>query len=328
MTFDGPVTFDLGGPEALERRLTAIASARREAARVRARIRAVEGELEELEVELREANERVSAEEDDVRRLQSFTLRGILADLRGQKGAELEREVAEVATARHAVVTLQDRQLAVVADLEGLQDRLVALGDLDAEWDDAVAAKARWVDEGDGDSMRRADLAEALGDSEDELRECDEARTAAVDALACLDDVADHLGDESDWADGADDDRLDALCGSVRVAENAIRRLAAELEDVEVALDGGSRAVVMRWDRAFEGFLAGVVTDDALDRRVAEAAAVVDLARVRVGRIAEDVEARAVELGRRVAELREERAALGAQPSVAPQHGDVDSVEM
>lgn len=310
------MTFEIGGPEELERRLTAISGARREAARVRARIVEVEGELEQLEVDARVATERLASEEDDVRQLQTFTLRGILADLRGRKGTELEREVAEAATARHELVNLRDRQAAVVAELEGLQDRLVALGDLDAEWADAVAAKQRWVvDRGEGDAVRLADIAEELGDIEDEQHECDEARTAAVEALARLDEVADALGDPADWAGGVDDDRLDGLCTRVRSAEDAIRRLARELEDIGVGLTEEGSLAAQRWDRAFEGFLSGVVSDDALDRRVADALASVDRAQVRMGLIAADVEERSHRLTARAVALEEERDELRQVPA-------------
>lgn len=311
MTSDGPVTFELDGPDALERRLTAIAGARREAARVRSRIGEVEQELERLEDEVQSAVVRLGAEEADVRQLQSFTLRGILADLRGRKGRELEREVAQLADARHELVTLRERQGAVVAELDGLQDRLVALGDLDAEWADAVAARERWVAErGEGDGARLVGIAEALGDIEDELHECEEVRVAAVDALSRLDDVADALGEPSGWAGGVDDEQLDELCVQVRSAEDAIRRLARELQDIGVELSEEGAAAVQRWDRAFEGFLSGVATDEALDRRAATAAAVVDRAQVRVGRIAAEVEERSSRLASSAAALQEERAEL------------------
>jgi len=315
VTFDGRVTFELDGPDALERRLTAITGSRREATRVRHRIAEVERELEELEGETMTALARLDGEADDVRRLQTFTLRGILADLRGRKGADLEREVAELASARHAVVTLRDRQAAAVTELDGLQDRLVALGDLDVEWAEAVSAKERWVAErGDRASGRLADLAEELGDVEDEQRECEEARVAAVDALARLDEVGDALGDPAHWADGADDDRLEELCARVRAAEDAIRRLADELRDVGVEPTEETDAAVERWDRAFEPVLAGVVADGALDRRVAAAVAIVERAQVRVGRLAAEVDERSARLTARGEALLGERAELQAVP--------------
>lgn len=311
MTSDGPVTFELDGPEALERRLTAVAGARREAARVRTRLGEVEQELEQLESEVDAALVRLGDEEDDVRQLQSFSVRGILADLRGRKGAELQREVAELAVARAEVATLRARQADVVAELDALQDRLVALGDLDVEWADAVTARDRWVaDRGDDRGARLLTIAEALGDVEDELQECEEVRVAAVDALDRLDGVADALGDPAEWSGGVDDERLDDLCVRVRTAEDAIRRLATELQDIGVSLTEEQATAAQRWDRAFEGFLSGVVTDEALDRRAADAAAVVDRAQVGVGRIAAEVEERSSALSARAVALQEERSEL------------------
>lgn len=304
------MTFELDGPEATERRLASIAAERREAARVRNRIVVVEAELEDLEAEEAAALARVDAEEADVRELQRFTLRGIVADLRGQKDDQLRREAAEVALARHQVLVVRDRQAAVVRELDALQDRLVALGDPEADWADALGDHRRWIAEhGDEHAERLTRIAVELGELDDERRECDEARLAAVDALAALDEVDAALGaGPPDPDDVERDDRVEGLCVLVRDAEDALRSLATELADLGVRLT--TPDVVARWDRAFECFFAGLVGDDVLDARFAESADVVGHALERVGQLAADVDERARLLSAREVELLEERRDL------------------
>ncbi|MBX3314324.1 MAG: hypothetical protein KF906_08385 [Actinobacteria bacterium] len=310
MTADGPVTFELDGPEATERRLASIAAERREADRIRDRITVVEAELETLEVEEAAALARVDAEEADVRELQRFTIRGIVADLRGLKDEEIRREAAEVAVAHHDVLVVRERQAAVVRELDSLQDRLVALGDPDAEWSEAVRDHRRWIAEhGDEHAERLTGLAVELGELDDERRECDDARAAAVDALAALDDVDAALADGSgDPADDEHPERLDALCGLVRAAEDALRSLATELADLGLRLTTPDR--VERWDRAFSCFFDGLVGDEVLDARLAESAEVVGHALERVGRVAADVDERSRALSAREVDLLDERREL------------------
>lgn len=311
---DGPVTFELDGPEAVERRSASIAADRREAEHVRERIGRVDAELASLESEIEAALDRLDREQDDVRDLQRFTLRGILADLRGEKDDAMRREIAEVAEVRYEVATLRDRQSTAVRELDALQDRLVALGDLDAEWIAVQEARRSWIGESDDDDdavgARLAEIADALGDLEHERRECGEARVAAVEALARLDEVDDALTDAApELADESRrDDRLELVCDRVRTAEDALRGLATELHDVGVDL--ATPEVVQRWDRAFDAFFTGLVVDESLAERLAGAAAIVDHAQERVGQVAADVEGRSKTVSTREDELFEERSAI------------------
>ena len=296
--------------------MASVAADRREAARIRDRIGAIEVELEALDAEEATALERVAAEDADVRELQRFTLRGVIADLRGQKDDQLRREAAEAANARHEVILVRGRQAAAVRDLDALQDRLVALGDPDADWGSAMDDRRGWTDAYGSDRADRLEaLAVELGGIDDERRECDEARVAAVGALAALDEVDVALSDRTDAAgDDGHADRLDDLCALVRAAEDALRGLASELHDLGLRLT--TPDVVARWDRAFERFFAGLVGDEELAVRMAEAAGVVGHALERVGQIAADVDARSRTLSARETELFEERRELLADVAV------------
>lgn len=325
MTADGPVTFELDGPDAVERRLAVVAGARREANRVRARIAEVEQELETLDAEVTAATARIGSEAADVRRLQSFTLTGILSDLRGQRESDLEREIAELADAQYLVATLRERQDAVVGELVSLQDRLVALGDPDAEWDDALAGRERWVELTGPVSDRLSVIAGELGDLDDERVECDEAREVAGEALIRLDRVAESLGSAEDWT-GYDTwfgggvltsserhDQLDDATKRMHEAEDSLRRLGKELAGLGDAVETTIR--VHRWDRVFDVCFEDVFADASMRRRIADAIALVDLAQERVGRIAGVVEERSRGLTARIEELQQERATLLLGPN-------------
>ncbi|MCB0976234.1 MAG: hypothetical protein KDB02_02135 [Acidimicrobiales bacterium] len=327
MTGDEPTTFEIDGPAALERRLASITAAKREASRIRSRIAEVEAELESLDAEYGAAVQRLEGEEADVRKLAGFSFTGLIADLRGSREEALEREIAEAAAARLEVATLLERQDAEVRELSSLQDRLVALGDPDVEWQDALADRERWVEVHGGETAERlARIATEMGDLDDEMRECEEAREVAGEALSRLDGVAEALGAAEDWS-GFDTwfgggvftrsekhDQLDEASRRIHEAEDSLRRLSKELADIGEEV--GSAVTVDRWDRAFDEFFDDVYSDASMRRRIGEALALVDHAQERVGRIAADVEERSRLLSQRIAALQEERAELlAARPA-------------
>ena len=250
MTGDEPTTFEIDGPAALERRLASITAAKREASRIRSRIAEVEAELESLDAEYGAAVQRLEGEEADVRKLAGFSFTGLIADLRGSREEALEREIAEAAAARLEVATLLERQDAEVRELSSLQDRLVALGDPDVEWQDALADRERWVEVHGGETAERLTrIATEMRDLDDEMRECEEAREVAGEALSRLDGVAEALGAAEDWS-GFDTwfgggvftrsekhDQLDEASRRIHEAEDSLRRFGARPLHAVAGLD-------------------------------------------------------------------------------------------
>ena len=160
----------------------------------------------------------------------------------------------------------------------------------------------------------------SCGEIDDEQHECEEARAAAVDALAKLDRVAESLGAAEDWS-GFDTwfgggvftssdkhDRLDEAGRCMGEAEESLRRLGKELADLGESVE--QAITVDRWDRAFDVFFDDVFADASMQRRITDAARLIDVAQERVGRIAADVEERSQRLSARAAGLQEERREL------------------
>ena len=316
----GPALFELAGPEAAARGLSSAAAALREAERVRTALADAEQALEDLDARIGAARSRLADERQDVRELQTFTLRGVLSDLRGRRERELEREGAEAEAAHYRVAQLEDKQGTLVRARERLLDRLAALGDVEAAYDAAAAEQQRWVEAAGGaDADALASVVDAIGRADDERLECEEGRVAADLAIAHLERVAALLGEPESWAAydtwrgevfGAAerDDRLEDLGAALHGAEGALRSLSKELGDVEPGL--GDTVPVERWERAFEPFFDDLGSERPFVARVQDAIVVDSVLHARVAQVRSAVEERLGAVVRRAEVLDADRRRL------------------
>ena len=134
-----------GAAEAPDDRLVEAARLRHEAAALHTRLDAATAHADGTTLRVQEARGRLSAEERDVDRLGSVSWSRILSSLKGTHVTDLEREQAERDVARYALADAQARDDAAMRDVEALQVRLEALGDVEAAYASALAAKEQWA---------------------------------------------------------------------------------------------------------------------------------------------------------------------------------------
>ncbi|MEN5075991.1 hypothetical protein ABE437_19395 [Isoptericola cucumis] len=299
---------------------TALADARRAVVshqQLTARRERAAAALRAGEEALATARTALADETADVERLESLSLARVWAGLRGDRDQRLGAERAEQQAAEYVVATAQARRDAAARELAVVDDALRALGDVEARWAAALAAKEQWV-RGSGGAAAGvlADVAERTGSLRAERSELAEAGAAADVAARALAAAADELRSAGGWSaydtffDGGmvasmvKHDKLDRAARLLHEADGALRHLAVELGDLGeqgvggVAVDGLTRTLDVWFDNIF--------TDWSVRNRIAEARDRVSGA----GEAVDGVRARVAERGRAVDD---ELAALSAR---------------
>jgi hypothetical protein len=297
---------DITDEEGFQQQLSRVAEARREVQRLKARREAVLAELEAAAEEIEEKREQLAKEHEDVVRLESFSISRVVTSLRGEHDEQLRKEIAEREAARVAYLAAEERERAALNELHSIDDRLAAMGDVDAEWERVIDARQRWLEATSASPETPAaarvpdpsglhDLVERRGVIEAELRDVDEVLAAAHLAAARLAHASAVIGSASSWKGYEawfgggmlsrmyDHDRLDAAAAGLREVDNVMTVLRRELADLRAA--GVADIEVRGWDRTFEAFLDNFFNDLAIDERVRAAAEKVSSLRTEIDRL-------------------------------------------
>ena len=187
----------------------------------------------------------LSDEERDVQRLQSVSWARLLAAVKGSRMTDLERETAERERARYEAGVAAARAQSDLRELESLESQLAALGDVEAAYTAALAAKEEWVRGHDPQVARRLEeIAAERGRVAAEDHEAVEAYDAGVTAHRHLADAAQLLDSARSWStwdtfgggglitDMVKYDKLDQVRDELRRADAALRAFSHELADV------------------------------------------------------------------------------------------------
>ncbi|NLD76339.1 MAG: hypothetical protein GX643_06705, partial [Acidimicrobiales bacterium] len=312
--------FDLNDNEAFQRHLSRVAEARREHSRLVTRRATLEADLETAAEDIKARREQLVKEHEDVTKLESFSLSRVFNSMRGERDEELRREMAERETARLALLAAEEHQRETLQELVLVDDRLAALGDVEADWAEAIEARQRWVevtsgqlrtrDNGSADSAtvpaaapelseagtaQLAELIERRAVVESDLREVDEALAAAHLLAAKLAHTAAVLGSGQSWAayqswlgedsgtGSYDRDKLDEAATALRDVDGLVTLLRRELDDL-ARLDI-IKIEVGEWDRTFDSFLHHLLQDESIEDKVKAAAEKVAQLRVEISRV-------------------------------------------
>lgn len=236
------VTLDLTGPDAVDRQVSEAAQRRREYQRLSRQLDRAVAQVEKADAEVTEKREALASERDDVATLHDISFDRLIADLQGTLEVQMRREIAEANAAYYAVSEAENRREDAVRAMSRIQDRLVALGDVDRGWAEALAEKESLVvAKGAPTSDRLTEITARRGEIQAE-------RTGAAEALAHGRQVVSLLEEAHRLLEGADGWTLvDTLLegGVVTSSPRQIRMDEASqvLQKADLALDGLHREV-------------------------------------------------------------------------------------
>ena len=302
-------------------RIEQAAQARHEKqALVRRRAAAV-AQVEELDQRVAELRSRLVEEQEDVEKLESFSFARVWAGVKGSRAGDLERETAERDAARYAVAEAEARRETARRYVEALDAQLRALGDVDAAFATALAAKEQWVAAHDAATAAQlVDIAQDKGRLTAEDREAREAHAAGLAARDLLTHAHQLLGSARSWStwdtfgggglltDMMKYDRIDQVAQVLRQADIALGRFSRELADVGhgpvhgVQVDGLTRT--------FDVFFDNFFSDLAVRARIQEATVRVETGLAAVGQVLDGLQHRGEQIQRELAELDERRQRL------------------
>ncbi|CAI9403551.1 hypothetical protein [Nocardioides sp. T2.26MG-1] len=286
-----------------------------EHARVTARLQRARQSEESARGAAVQARAQAAAETRDVRALESFSPTRIWATLRGSRDTDLDREEAERQAAEYAAARAEAWLVSTHDEVRRAEAELAALGDVHGRRERATAAKEQWVAEAGGPTGEELGrIADELASSSAAAKEVREALAAGEQAAAALARASEVLGSAGSWAtydtffggglitDMVKYDRMDEAQRLLHGADQALRRLSAELADVGMtevvhglSVDGLTQAFDVWFDNIFTDWsVKSRITEAA--RRTAEAAGVVHEIRTRLAGRQRDLDTRVAEL--------------------------------
>ncbi len=307
--------------EQIQSELERAVQARREHARLQQRLGAAEKQAQAIEQRVADLRTVLADEHEDVEKLESFSLTRIWATLKGSRDTDLDRESAERDAARYAVAEAEARLDVARRDVESLDAQLRGLGDVQADYAAALAAKERWLtDSGAPGAAELARIAEERGALLAEDTETREAHAAGLAARDLLRQAQQLLGSAASWStwdtfgggglftDMMKYDKLDRVTAQLRQADLALDRLSRELADVGMRAVGGVE--IDGLTRTFDVFFDNIFSDLAVRRRIQDAAARVSGAVAAVEQVLHRLSTRGGEIATQLAGLEAERDAL------------------
>lgn len=294
---------------------------REERRRLEQRLRSAEEQLAACEVRVRERNATLTSETKDVERLESFSPTRIWASLRGSRDADMAKETAEREAARYAVAEAQARRDAVQRDRDAYATQVEALGDVEARYAAALAAKDAWLrDTGSPQAAELAQIASERGAVLARRKETDEAYHAGVAAQELLTQANQLLGSARSWStmdtffdggmltDMAKYNKIDQATAVLHQADIALAAFSRELADIDVQSVGGVEVTSM--NRTFDMFFDNIFSDMAVRSRITQAADRTSRALFAVTRLLLELAATQPQLVAQVADLDQRRERL------------------
>ena len=285
--------------EAFEQELAAVARAAREQQHLLVQRDAGRAEVERATEEVARAREALSDEHGGAQQLASLSVASVAAMLRGTRDDQLRQQLAAREAARLAFLAAEERLAEALADLARVEDRLVAVGDVDAERRRLEEARQRWLavtappsptdaptptpppsTTPPSAAADRLAAAERLGVLAEELREVDEALVAGHLAAARLAHAATVLGRTGAGTAPPDDDSIDTVVAVLRHCDLALGTFQRELADL-VQGGVGPRGAG-RWDDTVATFADQLYDDLDVAAHQQAAAARIDVLRAEV----------------------------------------------
>lgn len=302
--------------------LADVTGLRAERASLVGRLEAASQEAAVLETRYDRATRDLASEKADVDALERMSMTRIIAGIKGTRGVDLDREQAEARAAEYAAAEALQRLQEAQATAHSLRMRVNALGDLDARWERALAAREEELAaSGDDPTARRVgELAAGIAEGEAQAREVDEALSAAHAAVGALQAARAKISSAGNWAtydtffdggifaDMAKYNRLDEAAALMRHADAALRHLATELADVGMA--GTGEIGISDMTRTFDVWFDNIFTDWAVRDRINQAGGRIDHVGTQIDRLVPTLVARRDEIAARVAGMRGERESL------------------
>ncbi|WP_328467980.1 hypothetical protein OHA21_50505 [Actinoplanes sp. NBC_00393] len=315
-------------PEDLDAKIARLAATMREREQLIPRRAGITAAITQVSSELERLRRQLAEEEQDVGRLEGFTVDRVLTTLRGAHGRSLDRERAEVRQARDLVAGAQARLDDLHAQLRQVTARMDATGTAPATYAAALTEREqhlRKTSNGTGDRLTK--LAGERERLTAELNHLQRAAATAGQAAEALREANGLLESADAWSaadtflgggsvsSSAKHHRLEEAAGHVAGAERLLKTLRDELDAGDLAAGDLAAPVaaplgVDGTTRTIDIFFDNIFTDLDVRSQIDNGLAQIGRAAVRVRELRTSLSARIADLRTRLQRLDAERAKL------------------
>jgi hypothetical protein len=313
--------------EELNERLRDAVRRREEAERARRLLLGARRNRDAMREQVEELRARHTKEEDDVRKLEGFSLTGLFVSLLGDRKLKLKEEQREALEAKLAYDEKHEALEALEEEIREHESRLADLEGWEADYEAALEDKAHYLaSSGDARGRRLVGISEETGSIEAETKEIEEALGAGRSALRAVESVLASLKSAANWgtwdmlgggfmATAMKHGKIDDARAAAHRAQRLLRRFRRELEDVRDAPRVAAEVRVEEFSMFADYFFDGLIFDWRTQGKIDRAKSAVEKSRRKVAVALRRLEARSGELTDRRRELDEERRALLEGPA-------------
>jgi hypothetical protein len=206
-------------------------------------------DLRAAEATLAEADRHLKDEEEQMAKLQGLTLSHLFYTLLGKQSDKVEETQQALLAAKLRYETAAKNVRFLQQDIKDLEQRLAALGDVDAQYDEVLQLKEQALLSANAPEVAKiSELSHQEADIRVQLKEVDEALAAAEPALSTLDACLESLDTARGWgtwdmlgggmiSTAMKRSHMDTAQELAYEAQQHLRRFQRELEDLHIQLD-------------------------------------------------------------------------------------------
>jgi DNA repair exonuclease SbcCD ATPase subunit len=214
-----------------------------------AMLRRYREDLQTAEATLKEADRYLKEEEEQLAKLQGLTLSHLFYSLLGKQSDKVEATQQALLAAKLRYETAARNVHFLQQDIADLEQRLAALGDVDAQYNEVLQRKEQaLLSTNAPDAAKISELSHDEADIRVKLKEVDEAIAAAEPALSTLNDCLESLDEVKGWgtwdmlgggmiSTAIKRNHMDTAQELAYEAQQHLRRLQRELEDLHIEMD-------------------------------------------------------------------------------------------
>ena len=304
----------------INRDLQLILESRERRQRLRSRLEGLQERRKKQRSKARDLKKALDLEEEDVRRLEGFTVVGLYHTVMSSKKERLEQEQREVVQAKLAYDQARSDLDELTQECTSLEEDLAQLGDLDEEERRLLARKEDLLVEREGpEGERLVQICESSARIQNQLQELDQALKAGTKSRGSLTRLENSLASADSWGtwdllggNGISDvmkhGHLDDARGIANSAQRHLRRFQSELKDIELSVD--LRLEITGFDKLADFLLDGLLFDWMVKSKIQKSLQGAQRARREVRRLLGGLRKERSELLDRLQDLQSEREGL------------------
>jgi chromosome segregation ATPase len=206
-------------------------------------------DLRAAEATLAEADRHLKDEEEQMAKLQGLTLSHLFYALLGKQSDKVEETQQALLAAKLRYETAAKNVHFLQQDIADLEQRLAALGDVDAQYNEVLQRKEQaMLSMNTPEAVKISELSHHEADIRVKLKEVDEAIAAAEPALSTLNDCLESLDEAKGWgtwdmlgggmiSTAIKRNHMDTAQELAYEAQQHLRRFQRELEDLHIHLE-------------------------------------------------------------------------------------------